>query len=88
MLEWILRRCDGSVDAVETPIGYVPRPGDIDLEGIDTSVEDLALALKVGASEWTEELGLIREHLEQFGDRLPDAMTEQLAALEKRLADS
>ncbi|MBX7159896.1 MAG: phosphoenolpyruvate carboxykinase (GTP) [Acidimicrobiia bacterium] len=88
VLEWILRRCDGSVDAVETPIGYVPRPGDIDLEGIDTSVEDLALALKVGASEWTEELGLIREHLEQFGDRLPDAMTEQLTALEKRLADS
>ncbi|MFN8105907.1 MAG: phosphoenolpyruvate carboxykinase (GTP) [Acidimicrobiia bacterium] len=88
VLEWILRRCDGTVDAVETPIGHVPRPQDLDVTGLDVSMEDLATALDVGVSAWIEELGLIKEHLDQFGDRLPDALRDELTALEKRLADS
>jgi phosphoenolpyruvate carboxykinase (GTP) len=65
----------------------VPRPEDLVLDGL--SGEDRARvseALEVDADEWRRELPTIREHFDAFGDRLPEALREELAALEQRLS--
>ena len=86
MLSWIFGRCNGTAEAVETPIGLLPAEGALPLEGLDVlSAEDFAELLRVGAEEWKAELPSLREHLAVFGDKLPAEMTAQLEALEQRL---
>ncbi len=86
VLEWILRRCAGTVDAEETPIGYLPRSEDINLEGIDVGPKEMAQLLDVEVSAWQEELPGQKEFLETFGDRMPQEMWSQYQSLEERLA--
>ena len=71
MLRWIIDRCAGRVDAVETPIGYLPKPGDIDLKGLDVSTSTLEQLLAVDPEQWREEMASIGEYFGEFGDRLP-----------------
>ncbi len=85
VLEWIFDRAAGRGEAVETPIGWVPAPGAIDIEGIDVTKEDMEELLRVDRDEWRAEIPLIREHYAQFGDRLPPSLTRTLEALERRL---
>lgn len=85
VLMWILARCDGEVDAVETPIGYEPKPEDINIEGLDISVDVIKELLTVDKDLWKEEAKGIREFYAQFGDRLPKELSDELDALEKRL---
>ncbi len=86
VLQWILARCNDEVDAVESPIGYLPKPEDICLDGLeDMTVEDVAELLTVDRDCWLEELAGIEAHYEKF-DRLPEALKKQLAALKERLA--
>jgi phosphoenolpyruvate carboxykinase (GTP) len=85
VLEWVFERAGSRGDAVETPIGWVPAPGAIDIEGLDVSKEDLEELLRVDADEWQSEVPLIREHYAQFGDRLPEALRGTLDELERRL---
>ncbi|MDP9070879.1 MAG: phosphoenolpyruvate carboxykinase (GTP) [Actinomycetota bacterium] len=85
VLEWVFQRAGGGGEAQETPIGYVPTPGSIDLEGLDVGAEDLAELLRVDRDEWRNEVPSIAEHYDQFGDRLPTALRHQLDAMEKRL---
>jgi phosphoenolpyruvate carboxykinase (GTP) len=87
VLEWVFRRCEGSVPAVDTPIGRLPAQDSLDLDGIELAAEDLAELLGVDAAEWRLELSSIREHLSTFGAQLPDELRSQLAALEARLAE-
>jgi phosphoenolpyruvate carboxykinase (GTP) len=84
VLAWIFRRCEGSADAVDTPIGRVPAPGSLDTDGLDVSAEDLAELLRVDVEEWKAELPPIQEHFASF-ERLPDELSRQLSELEKRL---
>ncbi|MHB1444395.1 MAG: phosphoenolpyruvate carboxykinase (GTP) [Acidimicrobiales bacterium] len=86
VLEWIFERVAGRGGAVDTPIGRVPAPGAIDISGMDLSTEDMAALLEVDAVDWRAEVPLIQKHFERFGDRLPDALRDELTALEKRLA--
>jgi phosphoenolpyruvate carboxykinase (GTP) len=86
VLEWVFRRCEDRVAAIDTPIGRVPAPGSLDLDGIELAPEDVAELLEVDAAEWRAELASIREHLSNFGAQLPDELLSQLAALETRLA--
>jgi phosphoenolpyruvate carboxykinase (GTP) len=88
VLAWIFRRLDGAADAVETPAGLVPTPGALDVEGLDVPAEDLRTLLSVDEEGLRAEVEQIREHLDQFGDRLPGAVRAQLEALESRLARS
>jgi phosphoenolpyruvate carboxykinase (GTP) len=83
VLAWIFRRCDDQAEAVETPIGLVPAKGEIDMSGLGDV--DLDALLKVDAQEVSDELEQVREHLAQFGARLPDEIRGQLEALEARL---
>jgi phosphoenolpyruvate carboxykinase (GTP) len=85
VLEWIFRRCEGTAEAVETPIGLVPAPGAIVTDGLDVAAEDMERLLAVDSEEWRLELPAIHQHFARFGDRLPDALRAQLRALEQRL---
>ena len=86
VLEWILKRCDNEVDAVETAIGYVPKPEDINLEGTDVSMDTLKEILTVDKETWKKEADGIEEFYKQFGDRLPKELSEELAALKANLS--
>ena len=86
VLMWILARCDGKVDAVETPIGYVPKPEDIDLTGLDLSVDTLKGLLDVDKDLWKEEVAGIEDFYKQVGDRVPKELYEELGELKGRLA--
>ena len=87
VLAWICRRLEDDADATETQIGAVPRPEDLDLDGLsDGDRAKAADALRVDPDEWRRELPTIREHFERFGDRLPAALPAELHALEQRLS--
>jgi len=86
VLGWILDRVMGNVDAVETPIGFVPKKEDINIEGLKGQAELMDELLKVEKSAWLDECELIAEHQAQFGSHLPKEMKEQFEALKARLA--
>lgn len=83
VLDWILKRCGGEVEAQETAIGYLPYAKDIDLEGLDYSVETLESILTVDKARWSAEADEIAEYYKQFGDRLPKELSDSLATLKK-----
>ncbi|HEY8465284.1 MAG TPA: phosphoenolpyruvate carboxykinase (GTP), partial [Solirubrobacterales bacterium] len=85
VLEWIFRRCNGEAEAVETPIGLVPAPGDLNTEGLDISEEALNELLTVDEDALRQELPQIEEHLARFGNRLPQQVRAQFEALKARL---
>jgi len=86
VLAWIFRRCEGRAEAVDTPIGRVPAVDALDLDGLDVDRSTVAELLKVDPAEWRAQLPQIREHYARFGDRLPQELRDQLAALERRVA--
>ncbi len=86
VLNWILDRCDGKADAVETPIGYLPRPEDIDTTDLDVPPEVMKELLTVDKEIWRGETREIEEHYKKFGDKLPKELRQQLDELEARLA--
>ena len=85
VLMWILARCEGKVDAVETPIGYVPNAEDIDITGLDITVDTVRELLSVDKELWLEDCQAIKEFYKQVGDRVPAELYEELSALEARL---
>ena len=85
VLEWIIKRCEGKADAEETPIGFVPKAEDINLEGLDFDLETLKGILQVDPSLWTSALDGIKEFYAQFGDKLPAKLREELDGLAARL---
>ncbi len=87
VLEWIIKRCDGEVDAKETPIGYVPYADDINLEGIEDEVsrETLESILDVDKSLWSEEAKGIEEFYGKFGSKLPSTLKKELDDLKENL---
>ena len=85
VLEWIFRRCAGDADAHETSIGLVPAPGDLYTGGLDVPAEDLDAVLTVDDAALREQLPQVKEHLAQFGDRLPKELRAQLDASKERL---
>ena len=85
VLMWILARCADKVDAKETPIGYVPYAKDIDLNGLDISVDTLEGLLEVDKALWKEDAEGIRDFYQSVGDRVPKELYAELDALEARL---
>ena len=85
VLEWVFRRCDGAVEADDTPIGRVPTAGGLNTDGLALAGEDLAELLRVDAADWLLEIDPIREFYAKFGDKLPGELPAQLDALEERL---
>ena len=85
VLNWIIDRCEGKADAVETPIGYVPVAEDINIEGLDISIDTIRELLTVDVDSWKEDVENIKEFYALIGDHVPAELYEELAALEKRL---
>jgi phosphoenolpyruvate carboxykinase (GTP) len=85
VLKWAIERIEGTAAAVETPIGYVPTPDALDVDGLDLGPDALAAALAVHPDEWLAELPLIDEWYERVGDRLPSGMRDELETLRRRL---
>ena len=85
VLKWIFERCDGTAEAVDTPIGKVPAEGALDTEGLDLKAESLKDLLKVDVEGWKAEIPSIKEHFATFGAKMPQALKDELAQLEKRL---
>jgi phosphoenolpyruvate carboxykinase (GTP) len=85
VLKWVFERCDGSAKAVDTPIGRLPRPTDLDTKGLDINPEDLATLLNVDLGGWRAEVPLIKEHFAKFGSHMPEGLKQELDKLDKRL---
>ncbi|MBS5736702.1 MAG: phosphoenolpyruvate carboxykinase (GTP) [Clostridiales bacterium] len=88
VLLWILDRCANKVDAVESPIGYLPNPEDIDIEGLESegvTIDVIKDLLSVDKKLWLEDIENLKEFYEKIGDRLPEEMKKQLSAFEDRL---
>jgi phosphoenolpyruvate carboxykinase (GTP) len=86
VLDWICRRLEGEAEGVETPVGTVPRPEDLALDGLsERDRANVEAALAVDPAEWKRELPTTHEHFDTFGDKLPTVLRDELAALEERL---
>ena len=86
VLEWIIDRCEGNKDEVETAICYVPKPEDINIEGLDIDRKTLGEILSVDNAKWMKEAQGIEEFYKKFGSKLPQELADQLQALKQRLA--
>jgi phosphoenolpyruvate carboxykinase (GTP) len=86
VIKWVLERVEGGGDAVETPIGRVPSADGLDTDGLDLTAEQLQKLLAVDEAEWRDELPRVEAHFGELGERVPQELRDELAALEKRLA--
>jgi|TARA_B110000014_G_scaffold263525_1_gene260592 phosphoenolpyruvate carboxykinase (GTP) len=87
VLKWVLGRIAGTTEAIETPIGMVPKTEDLDVAGLDLATDALESLLAVDVTEWQKELSLIEDHYESIGERLPNELRLQLTQLADRLAN-
>ena len=85
MLEWIIDRCTGKAEAVDTPIGFLPQPDDIDLQGLEIGAETLEQLLAVDYDGWRAEVRAIDEYLDEYADRVPEALRTELDKLRAAL---
>ncbi len=85
VLKWMCERVDGKVGAEESPIGMVPKAGDLDLSGLTIAPDNLRELLNVNTAEWKAEIPDVEAHYALFGKRLPQKLKDQLAGLAKRL---
>ncbi|MFN0065113.1 MAG: phosphoenolpyruvate carboxykinase (GTP) [Chlamydiales bacterium] len=85
VLKWIFGRTDGEDLAEESPIGYIPKRGSLDLTALHVSEQAMEELVTVDQQAWVEELNKMRAYLEQFKERLPEKIHDQLNRLEKRL---
>ncbi len=85
VMEWILKRCAGKAGAADSPIGYLPRPEDLNLAGTGVSNATIRELLTVTPDAWRKEAAEMREYLGEFGDRAPAEMLAELAEIERRL---
>ena len=88
VLEWIFKRCEGTADAIDTPIGRLPTLDGLNFDGLSLSGTDIATLLKVDIDGWQSELPLIEDYYKRFGDRVPAALYDELKQLEARLVEA
>ena len=85
VLLWILDRCAGKADAVDSAIGYLPKPEDINVEGLDISLDTMKELLTVDNASWIADLDSIKEFYAKIGDTMPKELLDELAVLEANL---
>jgi len=88
VLEWVFERCAGRADAIDTPIGRLPTLDGINFTNLNLSDDDISTLLKVDVDGWLAEIPLIEAYYESFGEKVPDALWEQLSDLKQRLLAS
>ncbi len=85
VIKWAIEQIEGADGSVPTAIGLAPKPGSLDVVGLDVSDEDMAIAIKVDKDEWREEIPLIEEWFAKIGDKLPKQLNVQLEKLKAQL---
>ena len=85
VLAWIIERVEGRTDAEATPIGGRPKEGDLYLEGLDLTDEQVAELFAIDPESWLAEADLTEEYFSKFGDKVPAKLREELDALRQRL---
>ncbi len=88
VLKWAIERIEGSGDAIETPLGFAPSPGSIDVDGLDVTPADMAAAVHVDTTEWQSELPLIDEWFKTIGPKLPSEMGVELEKLRSKVSSA
>jgi phosphoenolpyruvate carboxykinase (GTP) len=85
-IEWALRRVNGEIGALDGLSGHIPAPGDLNLKGLDISDKQLAALFELDPDAWDREAALTEEYFDQFGDKVPEALHQQLWYLRERIA--
>jgi len=85
VLKWMCERVDGTAGARETPIGLMPKEGDLDLGGLSIPAGNMKALMEVDLAAWKAEIPDIEQHFALFGNRLPDRLKKQLEEMRKRL---
>jgi phosphoenolpyruvate carboxykinase (GTP) len=85
VLKWIVERVAGKADANETAIGYIPTKESLYLDGLDITDAQIDELLKIDKADWVAEVASIKEHYANYGEKMPKALLDQLAALEERV---
>ncbi len=88
VLKWIVERCIGTASAVDTPIGHLPAPGSFDTEGLDMDPQIIEKLFAVDVDAWLSEIPGIKQHYAQFGAKIPQALMDEVDALEQRLTNA
>jgi phosphoenolpyruvate carboxykinase (GTP) len=85
ILEWILQRCNNKIEAIKTPLGYIPRPSNIDMTGLELPADTLEKLLTIDKKAWLEELKGIKTFFRQFKKDLPQELWQEYEDLKMRL---
>ena len=85
VLKWMVERIRGGGQAQETPVGFVPAPGALDLSGLDVTPAQLREALRCDSGEWLDALRDLDEFYGTFGARLPATIARQLTETRRKL---
>ncbi|MCG7320536.1 phosphoenolpyruvate carboxykinase (GTP) [Arsenicicoccus bolidensis] len=88
VLAWVVDRLEGKAEGVESPIGLLPKPEEINTDGLDLTDEQLATALAFDKASWEKELPLVEEWFGKFGDELPAELRAELDGLKDRVANA
>jgi phosphoenolpyruvate carboxykinase (GTP) len=86
VLRWIIDRCEGKASAVETPIGFLPRSNDIDTQGLPLDAQTLDTLVSIDAGVWRREIESIGKYLDEFHDRVPEALRAEQRNVAQKLA--
>ncbi|OFL91098.1 phosphoenolpyruvate carboxykinase (GTP) [Corynebacterium sp. HMSC055D05] len=85
VLKWVIDRIEDNVGAEESVVGYTARAEDLDLDGLDTPIEDVREALTADPELWKEDVADSRRYLESLGSRIPQEIFDQLKKLDERI---
>lgn len=85
VLKWMCERVTGDVEAIETPLGYMPKPEDLDTSNLDIPQEDLIELLKVDRAAFIAEFEDLDSYLGKVADRLPERMKKQVEDYKARM---
>jgi phosphoenolpyruvate carboxykinase (GTP) len=88
ILKWVFERCEGTANAVETPIGNLPGLDDLDFSGLDLDEPSKANLLRADIDGWLQEIPSIFQYYEQFGEQLPEQLLAQASHLQKQLENA
>jgi phosphoenolpyruvate carboxykinase (GTP) len=86
VLDWIIKRCEGKIGSLDTPIGNLPLPGDLNLEGITVPAATMDALLEVDTAAWREEISEIGKYLDSFGDRTPESIKVEQRRVKEALS--
>lgn len=85
VLNWILERCDENIEAIDSPIGLLPKSQDIDIEDLDLDINTLENLLDVNKENWLDEINSVKEFYNIFNGDIPVELQEELKLLESKI---